>query len=558
MRKTRFIVLLLVAALLFSGCESLMNLAASNVMGEEYDRMSMPFSQMTYVRPDMAALEQALDKACAIAQTDATAAQIMNKVYKYYDLYNEFGTMYRLAELRYSMDLTDEFYREEYEFCSGQLSYADSLLEKLYVALAQSSAVETLEARYFTSDFFAPYQPPEGSDDDWEYDTIWDETYMELTNQENEIINRYYAAQDVLSDLDPEHPAYLEQCLAKLGPIYIELIRVRQEIARHSGYDSYEDFINQWYYNRQVSSSSIESYTEMIQEHLVPLYRQYCTPEHWDWAENNTATEEDCLLYMQSAALNMGDVVAEAYGQMRKRELYDLTPSNNKAAGSYETYLTTFSAPFILVSPAQDMSDLLTFSHEFGHFANDYAVQGTYTSTDVSEVLSQAMEYLSLCYADSLNTQDMAQLQRLSMTNALETYVAQMAFYTFEQEVYRLPEEELSTQKLTDCFSQVIGDFCLESADILPEEWVTIPHFFQAPFYVFSYVVSCDAAMQIYQEELSSTGAGLETYIDFLQQWEDLPLRTYLIRYGLTDPIDPERIESVADTFRTILGDQAK
>ncbi len=553
MRKARFIALLLVAVLLFTGCENLIEMMAANLLGEDYAQMNLPFSQMQYTRPDTHELQRLLDDACATALTDAPAQEIMEKVYAYYDAYDLFSTMYRLTELRYSMDLTDEYYQAEYEYCSSQLSWLDSTLEDLYVELAKSPVVEELEQEYFTEDFFAPYQAPEGSSEDWEYDAIWDEEYIALYDRENEILNRYYIAQDQLSGLTPESSAYLNRYLEEMAPLYIELITVRQEIAQHFGFDRYEDYVNAWYYNRQVSSREIEDYTAMIQKDLVPLYRQYCTTDRWDWATDHRATETDCLNYLKSATDNMGYTPADAYEEMTRRGLYDLTPSPNKAAGSYETYLTSFAAPFILVSPLEDMSDLLTFAHEFGHFANDYATYGTYASADVAEVLSQTMEYLSLCYADNLNEEDMAQLRQLSMSNALSTYVVQMAFYTFEQEAYQLTGDGLTTENLTACFAQVIEDFGLEATEVAPEEWTTVHHFFLAPFYVYGYVVSCDAAMQIYQMELESPGTGLALYEEFLYEWEDLPLEDYLERYDLADPIDPTRVESVAETFATVL-----
>lgn len=555
MRKLRFIVLLLVAVLLFTGCENLMEMLVAEMMDVDPQQLNQTFSQMTYTRPDMDELQILADEAAQIALTDASAEEIMEKVYAYYDAYDLFGTMYCLAELRYSMDLTNQYYQKEYEYCGSQISYVDSTLEDLYVELAKSPVVDELEKEYFAEDFFAPYQAPEGSDEDWEYDSVWDETYTELYNRENAIIGKYYVAQDELSTLDPESPSYLDRCLNKLAPIYLELIQVRQEIAQYSGFTSYEEYVNSWYYNRELRHDELEDYAAIIQQELVPLYRQYCTPDRWDWATGKKATEEDCLRYVQSAAEHMGGTLSDAYDEMVRRELYDLHPSANKAAGSYETYLTSFAAPFILVNPMGDMSDLLTFAHEFGHFANDYAVYGTYTSADVAEVLSQSMEYLSLSYADALSEEDMAQLRHLSMCNALETYVLQMAFYSFEQEVYKLTGDQLTEENITACFAKVIQDYGLDTSDAVPEEWVTVPHFFQAPFYVFSYVVSCDAAMQIYQLELETPGEGLSLFEEFLYEWEDLPLSDYRQIYDLQDPLLPQRVESVAQTLSTILAE---
>lgn len=553
MKRFRMIAMILAVTMLFSGCQTLLDIAMSNLTGDDWTQYSLTFSEMTYTRPDMTAFQASLDEACQLAETSNDPEAIMEKVYDYYAAYDNFETMYYLTDIRYSMDLTDGFYQEEYEYCAGQLSYVDSTLEDLWVALANCSVVDELEDTYFDEGFFDDYRAPEGSGEDWEYESVWNEEFMELNNRESSLVNQYYAAQEELTSLNPYSGDYYTKYAEKMGSIYIDLITVRQEIAQYAGFSTYEEYANQWYYNRMDTASQIDAYIEEIKTHLVPLYRTYCGSDQWDWMLTSGADEEDCLNYVESAARNMSGVVEDAYDSMIERELYDISPSKNKAATSFEIYLVNFSAPFILMNPEENMGDLLTLAHEFGHFANDYAAYGTYASSDVAEVLSQGMEYLSLCYADSLNEEDMENLRQVSMMNSLSTYVEQMAYYSFERQAYQLTGDELTVENLCALYDQVAEDFGFEAVSWDSAEWATVPHFFQHPLYVYSYVVSNDAAMQIYQLEQEKSGEGLALYNELVYEWEDIPLADYREKYELQAPTAEGRVEALAETFRQVL-----
>ena len=56
--------------------------------------------------------------------------------------------------------------------------------------------------------------------------------------------------------------------------------------------------------------------------------------------------------------------------------------------------------------------------------------------------------------------------------------------------------------------------------DILAPGWIDIQHFFIAPFYVISYCISNDAALQIYQAELKD-GSGLDVYRGLMSRSAD-------------------------------------
>lgn len=56
------------------------------------------------------------------------------------------------------------------------------------------------------------------------------------------------------------------------------------------------------------------------------------------------------------------------------------------------------------------------------------------------------------------------------------------------------------------------GLFDEASAEQAARSWIDVQHFFSAPYYVISYCVSNDAALQIYQLEQETPGAGLKAF----------------------------------------------
>ena len=181
----------------------------------------------------------------------------------------------------------------------------------------------------------------------------------------------------------------------------MELIGLRQELAAQVGYDDCEEFLWDWSYNRAYTPQDLDAYLQEIQQELVPLYRKMQTSGlQWDEVyRQRYGGESQCLAYLSSAAEAMGGGIQEAYEEMTTRELYDIAPWARKYEGSFEVYLASYDAPYVFLNPYQDISDFLSFSHEFGHFTNDYLAGGSYVSTDVAELMSQGMEFMSLCYA---------------------------------------------------------------------------------------------------------------------------------------------------------------
>ena len=534
-----------VLGLLLSGCAFFSEpegtgSTISEIKAGTYRYQGVPdFADMTYTRPDLTAYRSSVEDLCArAAQDDAAAEELTDAIWDIYDQYSNFYTMESLANIHYSLNLRDTDFQTEYAYCTEQESAIEQGLEDCYRAVAASPLREELESEeYFGPGFF----------DGYDGDSFWTPELSELTDRENDLVSRCYEAMGSLSDLDPYSGEYYTQGQNTLGPLLVELVKVRRELASYLGYDSYGDFAFDDYYSRDYTLSQAEDYLERIRRELTPLYRELNGSDFWYDVYGEAGP--DCFTYLQSFTDAVGGRLRSAFTLMSTKHLYDITASPYKYSGSFEVYLTDYSAPFVFLNPAGNRSDCLSLTHEFGHFASDYFSQGSAYTTDVAEIFSQGLEYLSLCYVPE-DTPELDTLRRLKLADSLNTYVEQAAYAKFECELYSMDPEELTTESLGNLYDEICRSYGFDSWSWAGGDWFTITHFFTSPYYIMSYVTSNDAAMQLYEMELQDRGAGLQTYTDYLSGGQ-AQFMAFLQETGLASPFDPERLEQVRNTLET-------
>ena len=532
MKYAKWIALFLAVAVFVAVC-CLIDYEA--LIGEVGARLVTPFSEMAYERPAVEQMETDLANCRIEAQSGTDKDALMEQVWKVYNFYNTFYTQYNLASIYYFKDMTDTSWEAEYSYCARNAASVDAMLEEMFYALADSPLKEQLEQdEAFGEGFFDSYSG----------ESVWDETFLALMEQEAVLEEEYYDVTLQYQDLESYSDPAFDACAADLAEVFVELVKVRQEMAEYVGYENYADFAYDFYHYRDYTPRQAESYLKQIQKELVPLYRQV---ESRGGAEN---AEEFCrpaeaYAYVESAAQAMGGVVGNAFKVLREAELYDITYSDKKYDGSFEVYLPDYAAPYVFIDPATTQQDKLTFAHEFGHFCNDFASWGSVVGVDVAEVFSQGLEYLSLCYGDEAGT-----LTEMKMVDCLRIYVEQAAYATFEQEVYRL--EDPTVESVFALYEEISISFGFDSWDWEPKGFVLIGHFYTDPLYIISYVVSNDAAFQLYQMEQEEPGTGLALFEQELAT-EQTYFLSFVEEAGLESPFAPGRVEKVRQLLESVL-----
>ena len=177
-------------------------------------------------------------------------------------------------------------------------------------------------------------------------------------------------------------------------------------------------------------------------------------------------------------------------------------------------------------------------------------------SLDLSETYSQAMANLTLLKSRAFLSGEIYQnLLLLHLLANLSIYAEQAAYADFESRVYRLSDEELTVENINALALSCARRFGAVSdgdEELLSLYWAQVTHLFETPFYVISYCVSADAAVQIAELEMNSPDAGIACYEDMLD-WKEDSFLSEVERVGLVSPFAPGRAAHNLELVETIM-----
>lgn len=533
----------------------------------------LPFDEMPYQRPSLDDLDAAIEAVGEALDRAASYEEVELLLNACDDAYNTFDTLYAISFIRSCQDTTDEFYAEEYAALDEASADVNQKMEKLYFRCGMSPMAQELEEKYFWPGFAEEY-----ADDS---NAFYDDEMVALLQTESNLLAEYreLVANPIVTLKDGSEVeyatalaeytgyaylnllyAYYEQYNPKLARVYVDLIKNRQQQAEAAGYDSYEELAFDHSFRRDYSPELAEEYLQGIKTDLVPLYLDLEASGAL-WSVDQGSIDAARLEQVLRCGLgDLGQEVQDTYEFMVKYRLCDLEYSPRKAEMSFQTYLGAYEVPFLFMDASGDLGDITTFSHEFGHYLDAYLNFNEDETIDLAECFSQSMELLMLTRLDGVLTeQELDSLYRIKMIDILSMYVQQAAFAEFEHILYSTDPDRLTPDYVNQVFLRMCQEygFCETGfEDLYCMLWQDITHFYEQPFYVITYPVSNDIAMQIFQLEEESSGAGLEKFLEMLpREYPDM-LDTAL-NAGLESPFDPGRLEKVADTMRRILLDGA-
>lgn len=572
---------LLLALLLLSGCGSAPPAvlrqsavlspasAAADALREEPEESAeagdgeMPnFKDIPYERPDLdalrreiAAVESALDRGA-----DADVDELEELINTAYGSYEHFATMLNLAMIRSFQNTADEYYAEEYAWCDAREGEVNRYMEQLFYSCAESPLVEELEERLLWDGFAEDYADRSAA--------VYSPEVVELMDRESELLSRYYrlraeADETLVSRFAAVNAASgyyralienYRQYNAEIAELYIDMVKVRQELARVRGYDSYEAMVYETSYRRDYTSEQAAAYAREVKTWLAPLYRQLTGMGSYE--DYGYLSSRRLFRSLKTGAERMGGRIEDAFVFMAEHGLYDIRDDTAKAELSFQTYLDEYAAPFLYVYPSGGLLDLSSFAHEFGHYVDSYVNGGSSRTVDVSEIFSLTMEYLMLTWTgEALDKAERKTLTRLQLIDTLDLFVEQCANNAFEQAVYAADPDTLSADWLNQQSLLLAMDYGFY--DGVSEEyyamcWSDINHLFESPFYMVAYPLANDLALQLYQRELEREGAGPDGFFELLDVDKEGLVETAQA-VGLESPFAEGRVERLAGELSALL-----
>ncbi len=551
--KRRILAILLVVVMLLSvsGCSLLFGVIRGidgqmpNGVTDNRDKI-VEFSKLKYDRPDMDEMSDLADEVRRLVDKGKVNDKLIGAYEEFYDSYAHYITMSNLALIRSNLDTSDEFYSDENEWCSAQSGEAERILDDLLRYCANSDICDELDEEYFGGYLAENYSEDASAE--------YTDEIVELYARESELLTQYYDLSVEMMDTSLDSDKW-DGFNTEAAEIYIDLIKVHRQLADEFGYDSYYDMAYEEF-GRDYSAEDTESYVKAIKKYMVPLYKAAIEDGSiFTMYDMDSMRPERSFRTVKSCIYDMDDTLAEIMRFMVDYKMYDTGSDSKKLDGSYTTYLYDVDSPYVFIGPSCDKSDILTIAHEFGHFCDMYSNYNAGYSLDTAEMLSQGLEYLLICYLDDDDLAD--ELREYKLLDDLALYAMQGCYSEFEHRAYALSDKELTVDNLNDLFLEVAEEYGLTEmyrSEYLNYLWIQIYHLFEYPFYVISYCISDSAAFNIYMEELSDSGSGLEIYMEIVTDSASDDFLKLIKQHDLPSPLSGKTIKNIAETIEDELG----
>ena len=557
---------------------------------KDYERDTIDFSDLSYTRPDYAkAIDKFTQLVTHIEENKLSFDEQLQEILDLEDIYNDVRTMYAVANIYNSKDNSVEFWNTEYSYVTSNYPAFAQVVEKLFVAAANSPHAEKFEEEYFGDGLIEEYKDGGKFTDEmiafWteeealeaEYSSLSAEsitiTYNGVTDTVENLLNHYKekygeSSRDYLSHSALISAKYKEKIESEYLRIFISLIKVRKNIASELGYSSYLEHGYETL-GRDYSGEQASEYLDDIAEYIVPVYNilslstfiPYFYPDGIQMGAlaASTATLDEIINNGYELLGGANEELNEAYSYMLQHKLYDIELSKeNRKSGAFTTYLNTYNAPFIFISAHGNITDYSTLFHEFGHFYDAYVNYNSSASIDQKEISSQALEYLMLLKTEGkLSKKDQLYLKYTMLWDALETFVIQGFYAKSEELIYALDYEDITVGNINAAIKDAAKMFELDSNNIDISYFYSIPHLYIYPYYVQSYAVSIAPALEMYFLERDSEGVGFDAYLKMVDRNEEdtMTLIESIEDSGLTSPFEKNYLRFVANKiYSTVMG----
>lgn len=197
-----------------------------------------------------------------------------------------------------------------------------------------------------------------------------------------------------------------------------------------------------------------------------------------------------------------------------------------KRGGAFCSSADPANLPWVLINYTGAARDVSTLAHEFGHavhavLAEKHNVFNFHSSLPLAETASTFGEMLLIERLLEEETDPAVRRDILfgQVDDAYATIMRQVGFALFERQAHAMVSQGASVDDLSVAYmanlNNQFGD-ALEIADEFKYEWVSIPHIFYYPFYVYAYSFGQLLVFSLYQQYKAEGDAFKPRYIQLL------------------------------------------
>jgi oligoendopeptidase F len=166
--------------------------------------------------------------------------------------------------------------------------------------------------------------------------------------------------------------------------------------------------------------------------------------------------------------------------------------------------------PWVMLNYQGKADDVSTMAHELGHavhsmLAADHSIFTFHSNLPLAETASTFGEMVLVDHMLKHETDESVRRDILfgQVDGAYATIMRQAYFALFERQAHEMIQKGASVDELAEAYLQNLKDQFGDAVDVSDEfkwEWVSIPHIYDVPFYVYSYTFGQLLVLSLYQQ----------------------------------------------------------
>lgn len=556
----------------------------------------MKFNELEYKRPDYDKTIEDLNSKLDLAEKAETLDEYLQALAEYEEIIEVVLSMGTISYIRNSINTRDEFYEKEVES-----------FDEFYPRLAQVN--NRLQNIRLNSEFRAAYEEKFGKNillrDELQKD-IFKPEIMEDRVKEAKLSNEYQKLMGTaqidfdgkklnLSQMTPYAQSpdrnirrdasmavsnWFSERQEEFDRIYDELVKIRHQISKKLGFDSYLDIAYRGFARTDWNREDAKKYRDLIAKYIVPVaqkfydeqkerigikdFKYYDVPFKFK-SGNPTpkGTEEELVKAAQEMYKELSPETEKFFNEMIDNEMMDLASKDGKAPGGYMTYIPTARLPFIFANFNGTSHDADVLTHEAGHAFQGYLVRDVYPGElreacmEIMETHSMSMEYFTHPWMESFFKEDTEKYYYHHVVDSIQFLPYGASIDEFQEWVYDNPE---ATPKERNAkFREIEKKYSphIDYADDKYQEeggrWQRQMHVYQSPFYYLDYTIAQINAFQFFVLDLENHKQAWEEYLELCKLGGKYGTKETIKKVGLKVPFEEETFKFIVPKLEKYL-----
>ncbi len=228
--------------------------------------------------------------------------------------------------------------------------------------------------------------------------------------------------------------------------------------------------------------------------------------------------------------------IAEMAQRVFVEDHLDSEVRKGKRGGAFCWSVVNDMTPWVLVNYQGHPDDVATLAHELGHaihamLAEKHTLLTYQSNLPLAETASTFGEMLLVDRLLDKETDEAVRRDLLfrQVDDAYATIMRQIFFALFERQAHDLVKEGASVDELSAAYMENLkkqfGDV-VEIGEEFRWEWVSIPHIYQTPFYVYAYAFGQLLVLALYKQFKAEGESFKPRYLELLSAGgSDAPMR---------------------------------